>query len=143
MKTISILLTLFYTALLTGDTLKLKIVAHRDFPVDHISPKRLKRLYLAQKYLIHNQEILPINYTTDNHLRDCFEKRILHKNRRALERYWLNAHFQGKRPPKVVKSTAALLKYLQKIPYAVGYVDQNTTLPETLKVLYSVECPVP
>ncbi len=141
MKTVWIILTLFYATYLTGDTLL--IVAHQNFPADKLSPKTLKRLYLAQKYLIHEQEIFPINYTIDNQLRHCFEKKILHKNRRALERYWLNAHFQGKQPPKVVKSTAALLQYLQKIPYAVGYVDQNTTLPKTLKILYQVECPAP
>jgi len=119
---------------------ELCIVASKTFPVNHISRTTLKAIFLDKKHLIKGEKILPINYNFHHPLRKCFEKSILRKNKRALERYWLKAHYNGKRPPKVVGSSATLLEYLQKVPGTIGYVDTNSTHSPALKILLRIPC---
>jgi len=116
------------------------IVASRTLPLQHISRSTLKAIYLDKKHLINGHKVLPINYTFTDPLRSCFEKHVLKKSRRSLERYWLRAHYNGKRAPKVVKSKAALLAYLQKVPGTIGYVDSKTARSTSLKVLLRIPC---
>ncbi len=132
-----------FLLLITGGLLakELYIVTNSTFPVDHLTKSELKAIFLDKKHFIGGQKILPINYTTDNPLRSCFEKKVLRKSRKSLEHYWLKAHYHGKRPPKVVKSSAMLLEYLRKLPAAIGYIDSNTTIDHTFKILFRIQCP--
>ncbi len=119
---------------------ELCIVASKSFPLNHISRTTLKAIFLDKKHLIRGEKILPINYNFHHPLRKCFEKNILRKSRRSLERYWLRAHYNGKRPPKVVSSSATLLEYLQKVPGAIGYIDTKSSHNPALKILLRVPC---
>ncbi len=116
------------------------VIANRDFPIEKISANKLKMIFLNKKHYIKQIKILPINYSLDNQLRCCFEKIILKKSRRSLQHYWLDAHYHGRRPPKVVKSKKALLEYLQNIPGSVGYVDSNIKLDKKYKILFKIKC---
>ncbi len=116
------------------------VIANQDFPLEKISKTKLKMIFLNKKHYIKETQILPINYSPDNPLRCCFEKNILKKSKRSLQRYWLDAHYHGRRPPKVVKSKKALLKYLQNIPGSIGYIDSNITLDHNYKILFKEKC---
>lgn len=119
---------------------ELCIVASKSFPLNHISRTTLKAIFLDKKHLVKGEKVLPINYDFHHPLRKCFEKKILRKSRRSLERYWLKAHYNGKRPPKVVGSSATLLEYLQNVPGAIGYVDTNCSHNPALKTLLRIPC---
>jgi ABC-type phosphate transport system substrate-binding protein len=119
---------------------ELFIIAHKDFPSQNINRSTLKAIFLDKKRFINQQKILPLNYNFNNLLRICFEKKILKKNRRSLERYWLQAHYHGKRPPKVIKSEKMVLEYLQKIPGSIGYIDAHTKIDNRFKILLRVYC---
>jgi len=120
---------------------ELLVIAGRDFPIRHISKKDLKALYLDKKHLIKNRPVLTLNYPPDNPLRNCFERQVLRKSRYALRRYWLQAHYNGKRPPKVIKSQKALFAYIRQVPGAIGYVRESTVLEPDFKILARITCP--
>jgi len=131
----------YFVTVLTLHAKVLLVITNRNFPTDHVTPKELKAIYLDKKHLIKQQKLLPINYESNHPLRHCFEKQVLKKNRRALERYWLTAHYHGKQPPKVVKSKSMLLAYIKSVNGAIGYIDDNTSLPDDIKIVMKLECP--
>ena len=119
----------------------LRVIAHENFPKNTLKSKEIKALFLDKKHRLHGRRILAINYPFEHPARACFEKNILQKNRRFLERYWLQAHYHGKRPPKVVESEAMLLAYLHEVDTAIGYVLGSQRLQKDIKVLYESDCP--
>jgi len=117
------------------------IIANQNFPRNSLTKKEIKQIYLDKKRHIFGKKILALNYTHDNPLRERFEKNILQKNRKNLERYWLKAHYKGHRPPKVLKTKASMLFFLQKIDTAIGYIDSNLSKVKGIKVLLEVNLP--
>jgi ABC-type phosphate transport system substrate-binding protein len=136
MKKIIFFLLIYTSFLFPRDLI---VITNINFPKDHLTQREIKAIFLDQKRFIKNYMLLPINYSFDDPLRLYFEKNILKKSRRVLERYWLKAHYNGKRPPKVVKSRAMLFGYLEKVPTAIGYIDNSTTLPKKIKILLKME----
>ena len=116
------------------------IIAHDNFPRDHLSAKKIKAIFLNKKRFIDGKKLLAINYEFNHPIRECFEREILKKDRRSLEVYWSKAHYKGKRPPKVIQSKKMLLSYLRKIDAAIGYIDKDTDIDKKFKVLYKQEC---
>jgi len=117
------------------------IIANPNFPVSSLSKKEIKQIYLDKKRHISGKKILSLNYTHDNPLRDKFEKNILQKSRKNLERYWLKAHYKGHRPPKVLKTKTSMLSFIQKIDTAIGYIDSNLSDVKNIKILLEVKLP--
>ena len=114
------------------------VIANSRFPKEHINKKELRNIYLDKKHQIDGKKILPLNYGYNNILRKHFEHSILKKTTQQLETYWIKAHYQGHRPPKVLKSTQSMLSYLRVIPNAIGYIDANTSLPSDINILLKV-----
>ncbi len=136
MKKTIFLLFIYLSSLYSKDII---VISNINFPKDHLTQKEVKAIFLDQKRFIKSSIILPINYSFDDPLRAYFEKSILKKSRRVLERYWLKAHYNGKRPPKVVKSRAMLFGYLEKVPTAIGYIYNDIALPNQIKILLEIK----
>ena len=133
-----LLLLMFTTLWLESGTIC--IISSSDFPARRLSAAQVRAIFLAQKRWIADTSVLPINYPPEDPSRQCLERTILKKSRQSLRRYWLKAHYNGYRPPKVVKSSEALLAYLREVPGAIGYVDANTTLPVWVQRLHETDC---
>jgi len=125
----------------TGWSKDITVIAHQNFPKNHLNAKTIKAIYLDKKRFIADKKILPINYAFDNVLRECFERGILKKSRYGLESYWRSAHYKGKTPPKVVKSQKMLFQYVENVDMAIGYIDTNFPRDNEFKVLYKGRCP--
>ncbi len=115
------------------------IIANKNFPLNTLTKKEIKAIYLDQKRHINGKKILPLNFTHDYPLRDSFEKTILKKSRKYLERYWIKAHYNGHQPPKVLKSKTSMLSFIKKLDTALGYVDGNKPDLKEIKILLEVK----
>ena len=114
----------------------LVIAANAKFPLQHLSLDTIRDLYLDRRHTLGGYRVILLNLPFDSRLRKVFEREVLKKSRSELERYWLIAHYKGHRPPKVVQSQEAVARYIQKIPYAIGYMDKQIALQHNLKILY-------
>jgi len=117
----------------------LYIIANKNFPLNKLTQKEIKAIYLDQKRHVNGKKILPLNFNHDDKLRNLFEKTILQKSRRYLERYWIKAHYKGHRPPKVLKSKTSMLSFIKEIDTAIGYIDGNISNLNNIKILHQVE----
>lgn len=120
---------------------KLIVVGDKDFSENNLTQQEVKAIYLDKKRFIGGEKILAMNYEFHHPLRLCFEKNILEKSERSLERYWRKAYYKGKRPPKVVTSVEMLFSYFENIHPSIGYVDENETLTKDIKIFFQVDCP--
>jgi len=137
MKKISLFLILFVLGLSSRE---LVVVGDKNFHESNLTRFEIKSIFLNKKRFINNEKILVMNHPVNHPLRLCFEKEILGKTERVLERYWRKAYYQGKRPPKVISSTKMLFLYLDSVHPAIGYSDFNATLDTNLTILYRVSC---
>ncbi|MCH9741175.1 MAG: hypothetical protein K0U38_10130 [Epsilonproteobacteria bacterium] len=117
------------------------VIGDKAFPKDELTVQEIRAIFLDKKPVyVGEHKALVMNYEFNHPLRSCFEKNILQKSQRSLERYWRKAYYQGKQPPKIIKSTAMLLGYLENVRPSIGYSDANTTLNKKLKILYRGVC---
>jgi len=119
---------------------ELLVVGNSSFPEQNLTLEEIQSIFLKKKRFINDEKILVMNFEAKNPTRHCFEKNILQKSRASLERYWRKAYYQGKKPPKVIKSTKMLFSYLEYISPSIGYIDANATMENNVTILYRVEC---
>ena len=119
---------------------ELFIVTDKDFQEENITIEEVKDIFLGKKRFINGKKILVMNYEFDHSVRRCFEKMVLKKSVRSIERYWQKAYYKGLRPPKIVKSEEMLFSYMQEVQPSIGYIKKNDNLAKYLKVLFTIEC---
>jgi len=121
-------------------SLELVVIGDKNFPEHNITRSEIKAIFLAKKRFINEEKLLVMNHKANHPLRHCFEKHILEKQERSLERYWRKAYYKGKHPPKIVSSMEMLFLYLQSVHPTIGYSDFNATINQEVTILYRVEC---
>lgn len=136
-----IILLLMLSITLSLGSKKILIVVDKNFKEENLTLLEIKEIFLSKKRFVDGEKILAMNYEFNNPLRECFEKNILKKSRRSLERYWRKAYYKGKRPPKIVKSTKMLLSYMKEVQPSIGYIGSDELLNKGLKVVYRGDCP--
>jgi ABC-type phosphate transport system substrate-binding protein len=121
-------------------SIELVVIGDKNFPENNLTRQEVRAIFLDKKRFINEKKILVMNHKVSHPLRQCFEKNILKKTKRSLERYWRKAYYQGKRPPKIVSSEEMLFLYLDGVSPSIGYSDINATIGREVTVLYRVEC---
>ena len=130
-----------FVGLVTLMAQELVVVGDKNFPEENLTKEEIKSIFLDKKRFIDGEKVLVMNYEYNHPLRLCFERTILEKSERSLERYWRKAYYNGKRPPKVVTSVEMLFSYFKNVHPTIGYIDADTHIDENLKILYRGECP--
>jgi hypothetical protein len=123
-------------------SVELVVIGDKNFPENNLTRLEIKAIFLAKKRFIKEKKLLVMNHEANHSMRHCFEKNILEKQERSLERYWRKAYYQGKHPPKIISSTKMLFLYLDSIHPTIGYSDFNSTINQKVTILYRVECKI-
>lgn len=69
------------------------------------------------------RRIQPVNLSADSKERSLFSRAVFERETQALDDYWRQRYFQGVRPPYVLASTEAMLRFVAETANAIGYVD--------------------
>lgn len=123
-------------------SIELVVIGDKNFSENNLTTEEIRAFFLDKKHFTQDrgEKILVMNHKVNHPLRQCFEKKILKKTKRSLERYWRKAYYQGKHPPKVVSSNEMLFSYLDTIHPSIGYSDVNETIESNVTLLYRVYC---
>lgn len=118
---------------------------HKDFvvivnafnPFVTIKIQDLSQLFLKKSATWNNgQAAMPVDQAETSELRRRFVARILNRDVDAVRSYWQQMVFSGKAvPPPALDSDAAVLEFVRRNPYAVGYVSTSTPLGEDVRVI--------
>lgn len=119
---------------LKGETLV--IAAGENVRSEGLGLEEIREIYTAKRFRWGGEKIVPLNLGIDHPLRSRFEQDVLNENRDTLSRIWLQAHYQGHHPPKVVKGVQSTAEFLTKMENAIGYMDETTAERCRLKILF-------
>lgn len=102
-----------------------------------LTPQKLKLIYLRkQLYWPNGKPIQPVNLQTEHPLRKQFSQTVLGSQPSEQVKYWNEQYFNGIRPPHVVNSEEAALRYVAQTESAIAYVDACKVDERVLAVLW-------
>jgi len=113
------------------------VIVNSFNPFVTIRAEDLSHLFLKKAQTWANgQAAMPVDQREDSPLRRRFTARVLNKDSMSLKSYWQQMVFSGKAvPPPALDSDAAVLEFVRRNPYAVGYVSAATPLSSDVRVL--------
>lgn len=118
-----------------GDLGPLVVVAAKDFPADGISFGDLKRLYMGNPVTVNGKKLVALTYPRQSAERHGFDETVLGMSTDDVGRYWIDRKIRGQEgAPKTVESAAVVVRVVNKVDGAVGFVKANATSKD-VKVL--------
>lgn len=130
-RLVSILLLLFLARpLLAVELPGLVVVAHPDVPVDTISARELRRIYLGKsRRWSGGLTIRPVMLDRGEFLAR-FVDEALGRTEENFSVYWKRMIFTGKgRPPRMFETVDELAFYVSMTPGAIGYLPADAARP--------------
>lgn len=112
------------------------IIAHSSAPVDSISRKEIKNIYLGSPS---NTFDTPLMLSTPNDVRQTFNAKVIGLSEARLQSYIAQMRFGGRALPlEEIDNIEDMLNYVRENPGSLGYVPENTELPDELKVIFQL-----
>ena len=113
------------------------VVANVHLPIKEITQEKLRQIFLKKHRFIGDVQLVVLNQKPNSPIRRSFEKNVLHMSRQRLKRYWTAEHYKGNRPPIPLSSDESVIKFVQKVEGAIGYVDlQKLPKGSSVRILY-------
>ena len=99
------------------------VIVARDAPPLTLDRATLRDIYL-KKIFVDEQGIgrVPVNLPPDSPLRHAVSLSLFRESEDTLQRYWNERYFHGVRPPYVLGSQTAVLRFVARTEGAIGYV---------------------
>lgn len=118
-----------------GDLGPLAVVVAKSFPVDGLSFGDLKRLYMGDPVMANGKKLVAITYPKQSSERRGFDETVLGMSSDDVGRYWIDRKIRGMSgPPKSVDSAAVVVRVVNKVDGAIGFVTLNA-MNKDVKVL--------
>ena len=113
------------------------VVVNSFNPFIVIRGEYLARLFLKKDSLwMNGQTAYPVDQADAAPIREQFASSVLRKNIGALRSYWRQRVFSGEAiPPPSLDNDAAVLEFVRRNPYAVGYVSAATPLGANIRAI--------
>lgn len=97
------------------------IIGHPALP--KTDKATVQRIYTGRSVSLGQYAVAPVNLPPGNAVRDEFLRGYLEQTEEQYTGYWLVRRYVGKgAPPVELSSVEEVLKYVQGVPGAVGYV---------------------
>ena len=109
------------------------VITNSALQIEDVSRESLRQIFLKKRHFAGDIKLIPLNQKPESAVRRSFEHKILRMSRHRLKRYWTTQHYKGNRPPIQLSSDASVIKFVQKVDGAVGYVDLKK-IPKDAKV---------
>jgi len=102
---------------------QIAVIVARDAPHIALAPATLRDIYLKKIFVDeHGHALVPANLPPGHALRRAFAADLFRRPQQALQRYWNERYFHGVRPPYVLGSQNAVLRFVAHTEGAIGYV---------------------
>lgn len=132
---------------------ELAVIVAADLAAAPLEAGMLRDIYLKKTFLDEGgRKIVPVNLPVSHPVREAFSRALFHQDSSALQGYWNQRYFHGIRPPYVLQSQAAVVRFVARTPGAIGYVAPCFLEPDVVPVLrlpvpadsgINAECPAP
>lgn len=114
------------------------IITSKSSPINSISGSKLRNAYLGKLVIVGGNPIVPVELPSSSAVQQSFVKSVTNLNMSLLMQYRSRLIFAGKgRLPKRVSSQGAMMAYVARNPYAIGYVSQKPS-SSNVKVIKTI-----
>ena len=103
--------------------MQIAVIANKNFPVSDLSKNEIKKIFLKKKIFIKGKKVIPVNLKNKSKIRQLFQKHILKMDNEEYNLYWNEKYFNGIKPPVVMLSQEAVIKFVKNVDNALGYVE--------------------
>ena len=110
------------------------VIVNKANPIDDLSIKKLKQLYLGKvTSLANGKKVYLTEYVP---IRKAFYKSVLRMSTNKVKKHWISLVLSGKNatPPKRFSDIIALKKYVIKTPGAISFVELSK-IDNSVKVI--------
>ena len=109
------------------------LIGHKDTPVDALSHKQIKRIFLGKTTRWDNGEsIVPCIHETDSDASRFFFNNIINKSVARFGRYWNKQLFSGNGvPPKMFETGEEIVDFVKANKGALCFVDNTDNINMT------------
>ena len=120
---------------------RFKVIVRSDHPGTALRKETLTGIFLGQaKRWGSGGVIRPVDQSTRSLIRRAFSQEILGRSVDGVKSYWRRQILLGAlRPPPVKETDTEVIEFVASKSGAIGYVDADATLPESVKVLTILE----
>jgi ABC-type phosphate transport system substrate-binding protein len=114
-----------------------QVIVNRSNPVSDLSRAEVSAIFMKRmRSWEDGSEIVAVDQPARSPLRDVFSRTIHEKSVAFVSRYWQRLIFAGRGiPPAVAASDEEVIAFVARNRGAIGYVSQNATLSDDVKVL--------
>lgn len=111
------------------------IVANKNVPVDTLSKKDLKNIYLGTKTKWEDKRRIGFVLLESGPIHKNFIETYIKRSPIQFSRYWKNMVFTGKGDyPKIFNTDQQVIKYLESSDGTIGYISAET-LSDKVKII--------
>lgn len=143
LKLIVLVTYVFFCVFPVIATTDLILIGHKDIPVNYLSQKQLKRIFLGKTTIWNNGDaIIPCIHSYQGTVSQYFYKIIVKKSVAKYKRYWNKQLFSGNGiAPKQFSTVEEIVSYVKSNKGALCFVDNinNTNINGTKVVKMSAE----
>jgi ABC-type phosphate transport system substrate-binding protein len=116
----------------------LAVVVSASRPIEAVDAQTLALMFMRKKERWPDgRRVQPVNLPADDPLRHQFSMAVLQQTPAGLDDYWNEQYFHGVLPPHVVRSQAAMARFVAATEGAIGYL-RYCGLPDGLRVVLIV-----
>lgn len=106
-----------------ADAAGIAVIVAYDAPRLHLDRATLRDIYLKKIFVDeHGTALIPVNLPPDDLLRRAFSLNLFRETADELQSYWNERYFHGVRPPYVLGSPNAVVRFVARTSGAIGYV---------------------
>ncbi|WP_044406888.1 type 2 periplasmic-binding domain-containing protein [Thiomicrospira microaerophila] len=103
---------------------------------DHVEIATLSRIYTGRMIVLNGTGVNPVNLASGSPARQQFLQHVLNQDDDKYIGYWIVRRSIGKgAPPREFATTQEIIDYVANTPGAIGYIDSDSNLPSSVKVL--------
>ncbi len=116
------------------------VIAHPSVQTDALTAEQASQLFSGRALkLPDGSKAQPLSLNEGAAARVEFNDKVLGKNEQQLRSYWSRMIFTGKaQPPRVLNSSAEMVRTVASTPGYVGYVDSKD-VTDKVKVLFRAD----
>ena len=109
------------------------VIVNSDNPVSSLTRSQVSKIFL--KKVIQWDSGGKIALIEQGEVKEDFSEKIHNKDKAAIDNYWTQMIFSGRRvPPNQVNTDIEVIEFIEKNRNAIGYVSKNAAL-ENVKIL--------
>lgn len=111
------------------------IVVHKSNASISLTSNQIKNLYMGG---VVDNDLYPVSLEQGNLARTIFNTRILGLTESRIQSYWAQMRFGGRiNKPIEISDPQAMVEYISSHPESIGYLPEETHLPNSLAIIYS------